>query len=552
MTHHSPNTFQFQQEPKSGKKVAYFCMEYAIDQALKLYSGGLGFLAGSHLRSAYELNQNLIGVGILWKYGYYDQGREQEGLMKADFIKKQYSFLQDTGIVFPVSIHNSPVYIKAYYLPPHVFNSAPLFLLSTDIPENDYLSRTITFKLYDSNEAAKIAQSIVLGKAGAKLLDIIGYNAEIYHMNEGHALPLVFHLYSKYKNVDAVKSKVVFTTHTPEAAGNEKHDIKLLNEMGFFDGIPMEEVEQIAKIGEDGVVDYTLTALRFAKLANAVSKIHENTSNEMWKENEGICRITSVTNAQNKNYWMDRELREALEKHNDEWLSWKKKELKKQLFEVVADQTGNLFDPEVLTIVWARRFAGYKRPDLILRNYDRFVNLVTRTDKPVQMIWAGKPYPEDYLGISIFNSIIEKTARLKNCAVLTGHELKLSSILKKGADVWLNNPRFPREASGTSGMTAAMNGAVNLSIADGWYPEFARHGQNGFMINVEHAETDEQQDKVDENNLWNVLENEVVPTYYYDKRRWLDIMKAGMWEVTPQFDSGRMAQEYYDKIYNAD
>ena len=551
MTHLSPKTFQFHPESKSGKKVAYFCMEYAIDQALKLYSGGLGFLAGSHLRSAHELNQNLIGVGILWKYGYYDQGREQEGLMKADFVKKQYSFLQDTGIVFPVSIHNSPVYVKAYYLPPHVFNSAPLFLLSTDIPENDYLSRTITFKLYDSNEAAKIAQSIILGKAGAKLLDIIGYNAEIYHMNEGHALPLVFHLYSKYKNVDTVKSKVVFTTHTPEAAGNEKHDIKLLNEMGFFDGIPMEEVEQIAKTGEDGVVDYTLTALRFAKLANAVSKIHGDTSNEMWKGNDGICKITSVTNAQNKNYWMDSELREALEKHNDEWLSWRKKQLKKQLFEIVADQTGNLFDPEVLTIVWARRFAGYKRPDLILRNYDRFVNLVTRTDKPVQIIWAGKPYPEDYLGISIFNSIIEKTSRLKNCAVLTGHELRLSSILKKGTDVWLNNPRFPREASGTSGMTAAMNGAVNLSIADGWYPEFARHGHNGFMINADHAESDELQDKIDENNLWNVLENEVVPTYYYDKRKWLNIMKAGMWEVSPQFDSARMAQEYYDKIYNA-
>lgn len=542
--------FEYRTGDMQGKKVAYFCMEYAIDQPLKIYSGGLGFLAGSHLRSAYALKQNLVGIGILWKYGYYDQGRDGELHMQANFVRKEYSFFQDTGIVFPVSVHNHSVYIKAYYLSPEVFGCAPLFLLSTDIPENDYLSRTITHHLYDKNEAAKIAQSIVLGIGGAKLLDILNDDTEIYHMNEGHGLPLVYHLYSKFKNTEEVKKRVVFTTHTPEAAGNEEHKIDLLNDMNFFDSIPLQEAREISGVQNSETLNYTLTALRLAKIANGVSQIHGRVATDMWKHNEGTCNIIAITNAQNKDYWMDKTLREALEHNNDQRLLETKREYKKQLFEVVADQTGKLLNPDILTIVWARRFAGYKRADLITKNYHRFLDLVSRSHNPIQIIWAGKPYPFDFYGIQIFNHLIDLTQYLKNCAVLTGYELKLSSVLKKGADVWLNNPRFPREASGTSGMTAAMNGTLNFSIADGWFPEFARHGENGFIIHPSRHPHEEIQDMEDSEQLLNILEREIVPIYYHDRQRWTHMMKTGMHDVLPSFDSHRMANEYYERMYN--
>ena len=233
-------------DTKYSKPVAYFSMEFAIDQSLKIYSGGLGFLAGSHMRSAYELKQNLIGIGILWKYGYYDQERNKDGTLKANYIQKDYSFLTDTGIVFPITIHNHIVHVKAYLLKPEVFNSVPLFLLSTDITENDHLAQTICHRLYDSHESARIAQSILLGVGGAKLLDILDRKTEIYHMNEGHALPLCFYLLDKYKDLEEVKKRVVFTTHTPEKAGNEEHSIKTLEVMSFLQGASHDTVLKLA------------------------------------------------------------------------------------------------------------------------------------------------------------------------------------------------------------------------------------------------------------------------------------------------------------------
>jgi starch phosphorylase len=537
-------------DPKFSKRVAYFSMEFAIDQSLKIYSGGLGFLAGSHLRSAYDLKQNLIGIGILWKYGYYDQVWNQDHYMEAKFVRKEYSFLKDTGIIFPITIHDSKVNVKAYFLPPEVFGTAPLFLLSTDIPENDYLSRTITQKLYDSNLATKIAQSIVLGVGGAKLLDIIGSEPEVYHMNEGHALPLVFYLYSKYRNEDAVRNRVVFTTHTPELAGNEEHSLALLEEMSFLHCIPLEEVKRIAKISGD-TLNYTLTALRLSRIANGVSQIHAKVAQSMWQGNEGVCPIIHITNAQNKKFWKDDVLEEAIKNNDDELLIKRKKELKRELFKEVADQTGKILDPDVLTLVWARRFAGYKRAHLLLHNYEKFLELVNRKHEPIQVIWAGKPYPEDKLGIDIFNHINHTVEKFERCAILTGYEMKLSALLKKGSDVWLNNPIPPREASGTSGMTAAMNASVNFSILDGWFPEFARHGENSFVIKTLPTDSWVQRDDQDNRELLRVLENEIIPTYYRDPQKWTSIMKQAMCDVYPQFDSDRMVTEYYEKLYQA-
>ena len=541
--------FPFEFDKKYSKPIAYFSMEFAIDQPLKIYSGGLGFLAGSHMRSAFDLKQNMIGIGILWKKGYYDQERNQDQTLKVSFRDKDYHFLTDTGIVYPITIHGAKVFVKAFLLKPEVFGSAPIFLLSTDIPENDFLAQTISHRLYDPNETTRIAQSILLGIGGAKLLDELNRQTDIYHMNEGHALPLCFYLLDKHKDLEEVKKRVVFTTHTPELAGNEAHSVPLLNSMSFFNGISQAEVEEKLH-PENGVLNYTLTALRMAKRANGVSQLHGEVARKMWKDNKGICEIGAITNAQNKIYWHDEVFEKALTDDNDKAIAKRKIELKEKLFRLVANQTGKLFDPNVLTIVWARRFAAYKRANLLLADFERFLTIAKNSKYPIQVIWAGKPYPEDFGAINIFNEIYWKTKDLPNCTVLTGYELWLSGHLKKGSDVWLNNPRLYHEASGTSGMTATMNGSVNVSIPDGWVPEFSKHGKNSFIIKTaDESLSVEQRDRIEAENLLDVLEKEVIPTYYQTPEKWNKIVKTAMEEVVPFFDSARMAKEYYDKMY---
>ncbi|WP_150304690.1 alpha-glucan family phosphorylase [Pseudomonas saliphila] len=538
-------------DQRYGKRVAYFSMEFAIAQSLKIYSGGLGFLAGSHMRSAYELKQNLIGIGMLWKFGYYDQERNEDQTLRVHLQRKYYPFLRDSGITVKVTVNSHPVYVKALYLAPEIFNTAPIYLLTTDIPENDFLAQTITHRLYDGEHAARVAQSIVLGIGGAKLVEALG-GADIYHMNEAHAMPMAFQLMEQLGDLDEVRNRVVLTTHTPELAGNQEHEIGFLRDMGYFNGLSHETVVHMT--GMDGnIFSHTLAALRVARVSNAVSRLHGEVSNQMWGANPGICKIQAITNAQNRTFWQDPALRGALDEGNDAQLVERKKQMKDELFKVVADQTGKRFDRDTITVVWARRFAAYKRADLLIRDIYRFTELINRSDRPVQVIWAGKPFPTDHGAIEMFDKLVRISYKAPNFAVLTGYEIELSRLLKQGADVWLNTPRRPREASGTSGMTAAMNGAVNLSINDGWIPEFARHGENSFIIPIADPATSEyEQDEFDYQNLMRILEHEVVNRYYDDPQGWLEIAKQGMRDVVPAFDSNRMAHQYYEQLYNAE
>jgi starch phosphorylase len=549
--HKLPKEFQHPYEinPKYKKSVAYFSMEFAIDQSLKIYSGGLGFLAGSHMRSAYDLKQNMIGIGILWKKGYYDQVKGEHGMMGVQFQTKNYHFLQETNIKFQITIHQHSVWVKALFLHPDTFGTAPVFLLSTDCPENDYLAQSTTFRLYDADPSAKIAQTMVLGIGGAKLLDELGYEPDIYHLNEGHGLSAAFHLFHKYKSLEKLKSKLIFTTHTPEEAGNEKHPFVQLDNMSFFGEVPVEKVREIT--GEYGeVFNHSLAALRLSKKANGVSKLHGEVSRDMWKEYEDICEIDHVTNSQNKKYWADKWLFDAFERKDFPAFKARKARLKQKLFDVVADQAGKLFDPNVLTIVWARRFASYKRADLITHDAHRLDKILNDTERPVQIIFAGKPYPFDYGAIGVFNSLIELSKRQKNVAVLFGYELKLSRQLKEGSDVWLNNPRVTREASGTSGMTAAMNGSINFSTNDGWIREFEDHGKSCFVLPiVDHTLPLHEQDARDLSNLYEILENQVITKYYDHPESWNDMIFKSMTNILPFFDSDRMADEYYSKMY---
>ncbi len=544
-SHKHPYSFN----PVYSKLVAYLSMEFAIDQCLKIYSGGLGFLSGSHMRSAYELKQNVIGIGILWSYGYYDQVRAEDNTMYPQFRRKEYNFLVDTGIEFQITIHQAPVWIKAYYLNPDIFGTAPLYLLTTDYEKNDPLARTTCHKLYDSNPAAKIAQCMVLGIGGYLLMKALRLQPHVFHMNEAHALPLVFKLFSELRDKNAVQEKVVFTTHTPEEAGNEKHLFHFLDQMGYFGDLSHYEVRNLTGI-HDEIFNHSLAALRCSRKANAVSKLHGDVSRKMWGEYELICPLIHITNSQNKKYWMDTELETMYQSKDFAGFHHRKKQLKKQLFDEVADQTGKLFDPNIFTIVWARRFAAYKRPALITENIENFMALVSDQNFKIQVIWAGKPYPLDQQSIDIFNHLVGLSKNISNIAVVTGYELKLSKLLKYGADIWLNTPIVTREASGTSGMTAAMNGAINFSTDDGWICEFARHGENAFVMpKANYDYSTEQRDEFDRQSFYSIIRNEILPLYYNNTDKWNELCFNSIHDVLNYFESGRMAEEYYRKMY---
>jgi starch phosphorylase len=546
-----PFDHPYEINPKFTTSVAYFSMEFAIDQTLKTFSGGLGFLAGSHMRSAFELKQNLVGIGMLWTYGYYQQTRGEDREMAVQRRKNIYHFLEDHDIEFQITVHDHPVWVKAYYLPADTFGSVPMFLLTTDIEKNDPMSRSISMRLYDSDFLTRIAQYIVLGIGGARLLEEIGAKPEVYHLNEAHALSAAFHLLGTGMSVEELRERLVFTTHTPEAAGNEQHELDLLGKFSFFNGLSIEQVRQITGV-KDNTFTHTLAALRLSRIANGVSKLHGEVSREMWSGYDNICPIIHITNSQNKKFWVDAELEAARVKADIDALRHRKRELKDKLFRIVADQTGRLFDPNVLTIVWARRFAAYKRADLITRDEEMFDAIMTDTKRPVQIIWAGKPYPKDQGAIDIFNHLVQYTQKYANAAVLVGYELGLSKQLKDGSDIWLNNPIVTREASGTSGMTAAMNGSVNCSTYDGWICEFARDGDNSFVIPpAEAGLSPEARDEHDCRAFYHILQNKALPRYYDAPNDWWKFVLQSMDDVVPFFDSDRMATEYYENLYNA-
>jgi len=546
----APFAHKYEINPKFAKSAVYFSSEFAIDQSFKTYSGGLGFLAGSHMRSAADLRQNLCGIGILWTYGYYNQARGEDRELAVQFRKKEYAFLQDTGIRFTVPVHGHPVWVKAMFLPGEIFGTVPMFFLTTDIEENDALSRAITHRLYDQDHLRRIAQYIILGAGGARLLDELGVDPDVWHLNEAHGLSAAFHLYEKHHSLDEVKKRLVFTTHTPEEAGNEKHDFNLLRDFSFFGSIAENEVREITGIDGD-VFNHSLAALRLARIANGVSKLHGEVARHMWESHPNICTITHITNAQNKKYWADHGLEHARQRGDIDELQHRKRELKERLFRVVADQTGKLFNPDTLTIVWARRFAGYKRPDLITRDVRLFRELLNNHEQPVQIIWAGKPFPFDYGAIDTFNHLISITKDYPNATVLVGYELELSRYLKNGSDIWLNNPVVTREASGTSGMTAAMNASVNLSTYDGWVCEFAKDGKNSFIIpEADRSLSPEDRDRHDLLGFYKLMKENILPLYYGDPKGWGNVVLQSMNDVVPFFDADRMAAEYYEKIYS--
>ncbi|EKE02495.1 MAG: hypothetical protein ACD_20C00379G0012 [uncultured bacterium] len=529
---------------KTLPNVAYFSMEMAIDQALSTYSGGLGFLAGSHMQSAGYLGVPMVGVTVLWSFGYYEQRIDSEGKADIGYVKKHYDFLTDTGIIVDVKIFGQNAKVKALRLEPEIFGTVPIYLLSTDIPENPPEIRQITHKLYDANEKTRISQEIVLGIGGVRVLESLGFDFDTIHMNEGHALPAAFELLRMYNgDMDKVRDKTVFTTHTPVSAGNEVHWVDLLHDAGFFAGMSREKAIELG--GEN--FSLTVAALRMSRIANAVSQLHGMVSNKMWEWVKDRCKIIAITNAVNLHYWQDERIQQV--KAKEELISVKK-QMKSELFKYIAGQTGKRFNPDVLTITWARRFADYKRAWLILMDRERIAKLLK--ENKIQLIFAGKFHPADTLGRDMFNNILKQSYELPNVVVLPNYELELSSILKKGTDVWLNTPLRPFEASGTSGMSANMNGALHLSIYDGWTVEGTFHDINGFTVTYPDLDNDipwEERHWKDHECMMDTIENNIIPTYYENPDRWSTLMQQAIRTAEAYFHSDRMVIEYYNRLY---
>ncbi len=526
-------------------KVAYFCMEMAVDQSLYTYSGGLGYLAGSHMRSAGHLDLPMVGVTILWTHGYGEQVIEPKTKKaKIEYDARPHDVLQDTGVSVVVDIFNEPVRVKALLLPKNKFNTAPIYYLTTDIEENKPEHRKLTHVLYDSDQRTRIAQEIILGIGGLRVLRAAAEHINIIHMNEGHALPAAFELLDEFNgDMEQVRQRLVFTTHTPVAAGNESHPAHLLHEAGFFGETPLDRAIELG--GDD--FSLTVAALRMSHIANGVSQLHGHVANNMWNWVHGRCPIIAITNAANQEYWQDERIKQAAD---PETLLATKREMKQELFKRVKEQTGKTFDPDVLTIVWARRFTEYKRAWLIFKDKDR-LNRLLESNK-IQLLFSGKYHPKDTQGRDMFDTIVSYAETMPNLAILPNYELELSAELKRGADVWLNTPLRPMEASGTSGMTANMNGAIHFSVLDGWAVEGTYHHINGFLINEQSADDYlpiDERHRQDYESMMQVLEQDIIPTYYEDKARWAHLMDQAILTSTSFFNSDRMVIEYFNRLY---
>ncbi len=527
-------------------KVAYFSMEYGLHNDFKLYAGGLGILAGDYLKGAKDHDFPIVGIGILWKQGYTDQLIDANGKPYDSYKNYTYDFLEDTGVTVHVDIRRRRIACKVWKC--EAFGNAPLYLLDTDLPDNE--DPWITGQLYGWFGEERIAQEIVLGIGGVRALKALGHDVDVYHFNEGHAvfagLELIreemSHGTSFKKAWRKTRDKVVFTTHTPVLQGNESHYIDRLMYMGANNTL---SEKQLRRLGGDPF-NMTVAALRISRMSNGVAKLHGQTANKMWAHIDGRSQIHAITNGIHVPTWVDTRMLE--EKEPDKLWSLHM-ENKRALISFVKERTGSVLKEDVLTIGFSRRAAPYKRSNLIFTD-ERVIAPLLEEGK-LQIIFSGKAHPLDDLGKSIVENIVTMTRKYPNAVVfLENYDMTIGRHLVTGSDVWLNNPRRPKEASGTSGMKAAMNGVLNFSILDGWWPEACVHGVNGWQFG-DGFESDDSTilDTHDLKALYKVLQEEVLPTYYEAPDQWRQMMVASISSTQEEFAVKRMLNEYYELLY---
>ncbi len=530
-------------------RVAYFCMEYGLHEELPIYAGGLGVLAGDHIKSAGDLKLPLTAIGLYWREGYTVQRLNHDGWPCDEYPAGHHPFLQDAGVRFTVHVAGRDVECRAWRC--DRYGNAPLYLIEPVAEEH----RWITRRLYGGGAHDRIAQELLLGVGGVRLLRALRQEIDVYHFNEGHAvfagLELIREGLATGKPFEVVRAdvrdRIVFTTHTPVPAGNESHDHGVLREMGVY-ALGLSG-EQLRTLGGDPF-NMTVAGLRLARHANAVAELHARTSREMWKHVQGAAPIGHVTNGVHRPTWQDERVHVAAARKDPEagaalWSAHQ--EAKRELLALVKERSGVELSAGHLVIGFARRAAAYKRSDLILRDPARIEPYLER--RHVQLIFAGKAHPHDEIGKRILQNLARLSRQYPRSVVfLENYDLKIGRALTRGCDVWLNNPIRPLEASGTGGMKAAMNGVLNLSVLDGWWPEGCEHGVNGWQIG--DAYEGEGRDEHDMRALHDLLEREVVPTFYGDQARWIRMMRASIEMSEWRFSTDRMVTQYYEELYS--
>ncbi len=604
--------------------VAYFCAEYGVHNSLPNYSGGLGILAGDHLKSASDLNMPLVAVGLFYRNGYFRQKIAHNGWQEERY---QDLFKSELALTPVVDADGDRIEVMVHIRGREVFAQAwlarvgriKLYLLDTNIERNEEIDRYITGHLYGGDSETRVVQEKVLGIGGVRLLRKLEIEPSVYHLNEGHSAFLTLELAREFleKNAnenfdearETVREKCVFTTHTPVAAGNDVFSpdlIKACFDEKFIEGLKLSKDDFFAlgravEADEKEWFGMTPLAIKMARSANGVSEKHGEVSRELWLKMfpEGTkpedVPITHVTNGVHAPTWIapvlknlydkqigenwteilrdENDWTEAVEKIPDAEI-WKAHcTLKNLLIAFIRqrtyskdtglhdtinehDDTDKLLDANYLTIGFARRVATYKRWNLLMTDLERLLKLVDDKNRPVQFVFAGKAHPQDRGGKQLLQNLmsINHDSNWQNRAVfIEDYDQEVARYLVQGVDVWMNVPRRPMEASGTSGQKSAMNGGLNFSVLDGWWIE-GYNEINGFSIGDLSDGSDEEMDKQDAASLYEVLENEIVPAYYEKDENdlpaeWIRRMKNALATLTPQFSSDRMVKDYFEKIY---
>ncbi|MBD2742582.1 alpha-glucan family phosphorylase [Coleofasciculus sp. FACHB-1120] len=609
------------------RPVAYFCAEFGIHESLPIYSGGLGILAGDHLKSASDLGVPMVAVGLCYRQGYFRQrlnsgGWQEENYVNNPFDQMPLELMKNTlGEPITIEMEIRQRLVKAQIWLARV-GRVNLYLLDTDRHDNDPIDRWLTGHLYGGNQETRIAQEVVLGIGGVRALAALGITPSVCHLNEGHAAFCTLEIArqeiqrtskSFYDIEGLVRDRCVFTTHTPVPAGHDVFSSDLMDSYfaHYWPTLGLSR-EQFLSLGARRLGDpwepfgMTVLALRMCRTANGVSELHGQVSRKMWNilypdRSEEKVPIGHITNGVHARTWTaplmgdlysqylgedwstrmaDKQMWAKVDGIPDEEIWWRHQVLKECLIahtrskvklarigrgeeQFRIDASDKLLDPNVLTIGFARRFSPYKRGDLLLREAERALRIFGNSQRPVQIVFAGKAHPHDEEGKRIIQRLMEWCKHpdiLNRVALVEDYDIYTGQHLVQGVDVWLNNPRRPLEASGTSGQKVCFNGGINCSVLDGWWCEGYQEGQdgkgsNGWAIGEDaHTSDQELQDRIDSESLYQLLEEEIVPLYYDQDEngiphRWIQMMKASIKTNSPLFNTDRMIADYVTQVY---
>ncbi len=546
-------------ETESQIKIAYFSAEIGISSSLPTYSGGLGVLAGDHIKAAADEGLPLCAITLLYKEGYFKQRIDEDGNQTETYPKfDPEPLLKKLNFTFPLHLRGRYVQVEVYKLDYPGLNGhiLPIYFMDTDLESNSEEDRIISLRLYSGNKDDRIIQEAILGFGGIQLLKHLNIleNIETFHMNEGHCSFLTLELLEEYKDENSVREKCHFTTHTPVPAGHDHFSVERVKNL-LHDLIP--DNLNLPSLVQNSRLHMTELGLYFSRSANGVSALHGKVAQAQFPQ----YQIGYITNGVYHPYWVCPQLRKIFDDYLPEWRKEGKKLLdidsipdekllnahalrKRSLLGYANAQVQKALSRNVLTIGFARRAATYKRAHLLFSDIDRLVNL---SQGQIQFIFAGKAHPKDDRGKDIIREIVANANRLYGkvkVIFLENYNMWLGRLITSGVDIWLNTPLRPNEASGTSGMKAALNGVPNLSVLDGWWAEGCDHGINGWAI----GNPDTPDDEADANHLYELLENEIIPLYYSNTSKWISIMKSSI-KTGVRFTAQRMIRDYQEKYY---